>query len=397
MRTIFFLIDGISDFPQKNTPLRASNKPFLHSLRDHMELFQYFPLKKNQWPSDGRGSISHIANFGILGYDVNNPIARGPIEAIGGDMPFQKGELALRLNFATIRDTGMIDDRRAGRDTLYLDELIQSIAHVPCAIPFSIKRTYAHRCPVVFHAPLSSDIHESDPFDPGLPPKTITPLNDTQAAIKSAHIVSDFIMQSSVVLHNHPLNKKRQEAGLLPANYLLMRGPGNSIPDFQNFFSLHPKWKNGIVIAENGVVRGSCKIVGFDADTVPETGHSAQYQFIFETIQKHINSYDLLYIHLKGADEAGHDKDAQRKKIFFEEFDALFKKITDACGWDNVHYIITGDHITDCETGKHEFGAVPLCIISKQTHKTSAVQELSELEAYHSPELTGGEIWDILL
>ena len=64
---------------------------------------------------------AHIGMFGYKDYFLG----RGPYEAAGIDMPLYEGDVALRVNFATM-DNGVITDRRAKRikDT---NELIKAL------------------------------------------------------------------------------------------------------------------------------------------------------------------------------------------------------------------------------------------------------------------------------
>lgn len=66
--------------------------------------------------SVGRGIApqSDIAVFNMLGYSFHDGtyVGRGVIESIGSGIEFRNGDLALRGNFATVRDDLRIIDRR---------------------------------------------------------------------------------------------------------------------------------------------------------------------------------------------------------------------------------------------------------------------------------------------
>ena len=44
------------------------------------------------------------------------------------------------------------------------------------------------------------------------------------------NIINEFLDKAFEVLDKHPINEERRRRGLLPANYLLIRGPGIEDP-----------------------------------------------------------------------------------------------------------------------------------------------------------------------
>src|SRR3972149_6842719 len=133
---------------------------------------------------DGVGDLPHpdlkgktpldSAVFNMLGYKFQHDdyVGRGVIEAIGVGTDFKDGDLALRGNFATLNDDGVIIDRRAGRriereDALEIAKEIEQ--HTRFSIPNTsvvVAPTIGHRVTVRIRCdgqPLSSDITNSDP------------------------------------------------------------------------------------------------------------------------------------------------------------------------------------------------------------------------------------------
>lgn len=388
-RIIFFLIDGFSDLPKKETPLRLAKKKFLESLKERIWLGKFLPLEKKYWPKYGERSITGLANLGILGYKINpERLKRGPLEAVGSEIEFKNGELALRVDFASVDENLKVIDRRSGRDIFGLETLARDINHQIFDVPFHFHRSYGHRGVLIFKSRLSPFISDSDPYKNGLRVKKIKPLKKDKLSKKTAEIVWQFLLQTHYLLKNHRVNQKRIERGLLPANFLLSREGGNKILKLKNFFQRF-KIKNGLVIAENGVVKGGCLLAGFKAITLPEIENLNQrYDFYEKKIKENFENFELIYVHLKEADEASHDKKPEKKKEFFEFFDKWLAKIYNP----QTVYIITGDHITDSKLGKHLWGYLPLIIINHPLFKNYP-QEISELEAYKNKEIKPVELW----
>jgi 2,3-bisphosphoglycerate-independent phosphoglycerate mutase len=373
-RIIFFLIDGLGD-PGVESPLKLAEKPYLSKLLKNSFLANLQIFTKKDWPKEGSSSLTGTANLRILGYEEN--IKRGPLEAIGSDLDFRNGELALRVDFATVDENLKVIDRRAQRNIFGLEGLTKAINEILFHLPFHFHRTYGHRGVLIFRKKLSQDISDSDPYKVNKKVKKIKPLRKDRLTIKTAEIVQEFLEQAHFVLKNHPINQQRIKKKILPANYLLTREAGNYLPKLRNFFQKY-NLKNGLVIAENGVVKGGCKLAGFSALTLPEIENlEERYDFYQEGIIENFEKYDLIYLHLKEADEASHDKNFEKKKKFFEFFDKWFKNIHQR--FSNIIYIITGDHLTNTRTGKHQFGNVPILIINSK--EKNSPREFSEIEA----------------
>jgi 2,3-bisphosphoglycerate-independent phosphoglycerate mutase len=378
-KIFFFLIDGLAD-KGKETALRKAKKRFIDSILDRSFLSYIYPLPKEYWPKYGEVSVSGLANLSLLGYKISpEKFKRGVYEAIGSKIKFKNGWLAARINFATVDENLKVVDRRAGRNTYGLDILVAELnKKIKIRVPFKIYHTLGHRGVLIIKSKLSDKISENDPFDIGKKIKKIKPLDNSHLTKKTAEILNNFLEQAYQILKNHPINLERQKMYLLPANYLLFREPGNKILKLKNFFEKY-EFKNGCVLATNGVDKGTCLAVGFKEFTLREAQDiDEEMRVIYQTLQAIVKkNYQIIYIHLKKADEAAHDKNFEKKKYFFEKFDLLLQNVFTAN--PNEIFVITGDHITSVLTGKHQFGPVPLLIINSSIKNNP--KEFSESEA----------------
>ncbi|GIW65594.1 MAG: phosphoglycerate mutase [Candidatus Parcubacteria bacterium] len=394
-KIIFILIDGLADIATKNTPLRLASKIFLDSLKGRIHLSYIYPLKKEYWPKGGNYSVSGLANFHLLGYKLKiKQFKRGPYEAIGSNIKFKNGWLAFRVNFATVDEKSYVIDRRAGRNIYGLEKLTKEINSIKFKIPFELYHIAGHRGVLIFKTKLSENISENDPYKTNLRIKKIKPSKKDYLSKKTAELINNFLEIAYEKIKISKINLERQKRNILPANYLLIREPGNKILKLKNFFRKY-SFKNGLIIATNGVDKGTCLSVGFKKyDLNYPNSIINELNNLTKAIFNLGDKYQLLYCHLKKADELSHDKNFNGKKEFFEKFDDFLKKIF--AKFKNDIFVITGDHITNTQSGEHMFGPVPLIIIN--SNLINKPKEISEIEAIKLGEYfkNTNDLWKFL-
>ena len=364
-KVVFLVIDGLADLPiNEKTPLSEAKKPNLDYLAKK-GITGELKLVPKKLPV-----ASHVANVSLLGYDPKKYyFKRGPLEAVGVDLPYEEGHLALRCNFATVDKDLKVKDRRAGRSTFGLDEIARYVnEHVKIDPNFVLMRTYGHRAVLVIKMDLSDKISDSDPHVEGEKVKKVSALE--KDALISAKIVQDFLDKAHEIIEYHPENGRRIERGLLPANYILTREAGNSLQALPNFLRKY-KLNKAVCIAENGVMKATCMLAGFDSITIPELEFEETLDFIFENIGNLLPEYDFVYAHIKGPDEPAHDGDFDKKKKMIEKIDEKLEALKD---FDGI-LVVTCDHITSCELKKHIYGNVPVLVFGKKKDRVKAFDE----------------------
>lgn len=369
-KVIFLVIDGLADLPiSGKTPLGEARKPNIDYFARNGILGQIIPVKKSLWTDLKRTSVSHLANLSILGYNLKKlKIKRGPLEAVGANIPYKKGHLAVRCNFATVDNDLTVLDRHVGRNFSGLDELARYVnGNVKIGARFAFMRTYGHRCVLIIKEKLSDEISNSDPLKVGEKVKRIEALDS--GAKRPAKLVQNFIDKAREVIEFHPANERRIGNGIAPANYIITREAGNSLqalPSFPRRYNVKP-----VCIAENGVMKATCLLAGFNAITVPELKFLSSLDFIFSAIKDALIEYDFVYAHIKGVDEAAHDGDFHKKREMIERIDKRLEAFRNFSGI----FIVTCDHITSCKTRKHEYGPVPVLVFGKKKDIKSTFDE----------------------
>lgn len=373
-KIVFLLLDGLADLPvDGTTPLKEAKKPNLDYLAKNGITGELTVVPSSLWKNTVLGS--HTLNIALLGFDPKKfPLQRGPLEAVGADIPYQEGHLALRCNFATVDREMKVIDRRAGRNTFGLDDLVRDInENVDIGVPFTFVRTYGHRAALVIKKRLSDKITINDPHKTGERVKTIRPL--TPSAETSAKLVQDFVDKVYNLLDGHPKNLERKKYRIPVANYLLVRQAGNKLYDLPSF---PKKWglDKAVCLSENGAIKATCLLADFQAVTIPELPLKESLEFTFDSIQELSIEYPFIYVHIKWTDPPAHDGDFKRKKEVIEAIDKkleMFKKFGGIV-------IITCDHITSVEFKSHMPGKVPLLIYGKGKDKVKTFDEFAVRE-----------------
>jgi len=371
-KIVFIVVDGMADLPVgSKTPLSAARKPNMDWLAKNGVCGEILIMEKSFWDKFIVAG-SHLCNIGLLGYNLKNSyVQRGPLEAVGADIPYQEGHLALRCNFSTVDKNLVVLDRRAGRNYAGLDELAKYInAHVDIGASFLFKRTFEHRAVLIIKEKLSDKISANDPYFEGKHVGSVQAINPD--ATRSAALVQDFVDKARNVIEYHPINEQRIHSGVRPANYIIFRQAGNRLPPLRGLFARRHNVK-AVVIAENGVMKATCMLAGFDSITVPEAKPEATLKFIFENIDDALSDYGFIYAHIKGVDEYSHDGNFFGKQQAIESLDDFLDEFRK---FDGI-LIITCDHITSTVNRRHEWGPVPVLVFGKGKDKVSKFDEFS--------------------
>jgi len=380
-KILFTVLDGLGDLGiaefNGKTPLEAAKTPNMDYMAENgiTGLMQPYMFFGEKFPT------SEGAHIGMFGYK-DFFLGRGPYEVTGIDMPLYQGDIALRANFATIDENGIVVDRRAGRieETQELIDALQGIRID--GVSFDIKASVRYRAGLVLRGSnLSPHITSNDSHETGVKPLKVMP--ETPEGEFTAEVLNKYLEKVHEILNNLEFNKKRK----LKANYLLVRGAGQ-------FSKIYPfKEKYGLssaCIAGGGLYKGIGKMIGMDVINVEgATGkEDTDLYNKFNEAEFTLEKYDFVFLHIKATDTYSHDGNAQGKKDFIEKIDFFFNRFTNR---DDLLVVITADHSTPCFLKEHSKDPVPILIYGNGKdnvkHFNEKEVEKGQLGLFQSKEL----------
>ncbi|MDE1848449.1 MAG: phosphoglycerate mutase [Nanoarchaeota archaeon] len=379
MKGVLVILDGLGDLPtdslEGKTPLESAETPNLNFLATRGETGYLYSVRPGFIPESDEAIVSIFGNEQI-------DSTRGQLEARGAGLELAHGDLAFRVNFATVDSfkSGNIIDRRAGRTltTAEAESLAKALNKIKMPCSFVFKPTVQHRAALVFRGGFSDNISENDPtyfegqaksIDKVIP---IRPMDDDENSQYTANLVNEFIEKAFEVLDKHPINEDRRKRGLLPANYLLIRGPGIDVPKIK----LYRNWLSvAYMPLEKGFSQLSgMKVFGFDYPKLKGIdvyknlweGLKKACSFSIKVLRRQKNNFDYAYIHIKETDLPGHDNKPLEKKAMIEYLDkTLFKFLREFAPPNKINVVVTADHSTPCRLKKHSADPVPVLLYNQ--------------------------------
>ena len=387
-KLVYVILDGLGDDPVEpfggRTPLEAARTPQLDALAAGGVNGSVTTV------GEGIAPESDIAVFAVLGYDpYKHHTGRGPVEAIGADLEVRDGDLAYRVNFATVSQSSGgwdIVDRRVGRnlssqEAKALADEVQEEVSVEGA-SFDFRATVGHRGVLVLRSddgPLSAQVENSDPaygregllgvalevFDEKV--VRVTPLEgyDTEEARRAADITNRWLRAAFEVMDRSEVNERRRKRGDMPGNFVLTRDGGDHVPKLPSFADTFGI--NMGCFVEMPVEIGIARLTAMGEIEAPtDLPPGEQYEQWAALALESLDDYDGLYVHIKGPDVPAHDGDHDAKLESIEAIDAhFFEPLLKKLDLETTVVAVTADHSTSCARKAHTDGPVPLVIAGR--------------------------------
>ncbi|MCU7905419.1 MAG: 2,3-bisphosphoglycerate-independent phosphoglycerate mutase [Candidatus Thiodiazotropha sp. (ex Epidulcina cf. delphinae)] len=379
---LMIILDGLGDrgipaFGGK-TPLEVADTPNMDSLASTGQCGLVDPL----FPGMPVGT--HTGTCLLLGLSKQQAmkLARGPVEASGVGLDNDDKALFFRCNFATLEKSHNgfhILDRRAGRINTGTDSLAAEVGQLDLGggITASLHPATQHRVVLQLNGEgLSHDISNTDPGNRYRSKGVLSchandPLDSS--AVRTSDAVNRLMDTTHEKLRHHPINLKRIEKGLPPANGIICRSPGR-LPKLKPLLKTL-KLKTAVISGEQTVL-GLGKLLGYTLfkddrfTAMPNTDLNGKVK----TAMLALDDHDIVYLHIKATDIHSHDRDPVGKREMLAKIDdAIAPLISDA-----LVIAITADHSTDTNTGRHTGDPIP-SLIYNPLGRTDGCRHFSEL------------------
>ena len=364
-KAILLISDGLGDRPNQElggkTPLEYAHTPTLDRLAAAGMTGLVHPYQVGTRCGTDWGHIC------LFGYDPSKYYTgRGSIEAYSAGMELEPGDVAFRGNLGTVDDNLVVVDRRAGRikEKEDIDELLEAVNGIEVeGYKLLLRSLTEHRLAVVIRGPgLGGSIED---VDPGTACEGQPVVNPYESAVgednkKTAEMIYKLLLKVHEIWKDHPVNKRRVEAGKLPGNFILCRGSGKAmvLPPFTSMY----KGAKVAVIAGDDTITGIGRMCGFDGyreDTFTG-GFDTDYAGKAKLALKLSEDYDLVIVHVKGTDLCGHDNLPFKKAEIIEKIDTMFAYWTSETVGKDYYYGMIADHSTPCVRRDHSADPVPV-------------------------------------
>jgi len=345
-KIVYLILDGLGGIPDAahggKTELQVAHTPNLDAIAKKSSCGLLDMVGPGITPGSGPGHLT------LFGYNpITYRIGRGVLSALGIEFELQEGDVAARVNFATLGENGEVRDRRAGRiETDLNQQLCQKIrdkVSLDFDGTFFFETVSEHRAVFVLRGKgLSGALQDTDPQTTGRPP--LEPHGESAEADKTVELVRSFLDQVHQVLADEQ-----------PANAILMRGfeQYHALPSLEERFGLR-----GVCIADYPMYRGVSRLVGMEV--LPRPGGMEQR---FKTLEAcYGDEYDFYFLHVKKTDSKGEDGNFDGKVHLLEEIDRLVPTITNL---EPDVLVVASDHSTPATMGQHSWHPVPVMLQSK--------------------------------
>ncbi len=374
MKYVIVLGDGMADYPIDAiggiTPLEYAKTPTLDKLSEISEIGLVHTIPEGMSPG------SDTANLSVIGYDPKIYYSgRSPLEALSIGVDMETTDISFRCNIVTLSE----DEEEYEKKTI-IDHSSGEISTEDAAVLLEAVRSELEDDLYKFYVGTSYrhlTIWKNGKVLPLTPPHDIL-TKVIGEYLPEDTVLRDMMKKSYDILANHPINVKRKEQGLNPANSIWFWGAGTR-PALTSFEEKNKK--NGVMISAVDLLKGIAVGAGLKNIEVEgangglHTNYEGKAKAAVDALIK--DGYDFAYIHVEAPDEMGHQGSMERKIQAIENLDEkVIKVVYDAlaASGEDFRILVLPDHPTPIVLRTHSSEPVPYILYDSTDHKESVLK-----------------------
>lgn len=358
MKYIVILGDGMADEPiaslDGKTPLEYADTPEMDRLAACGEIGLVHTIPEGMKPG------SDTANLSVMGYDPKLYYSgRSPLEALSIGVPMKDTDVALRCNLVTLSEHEPYEKK------VMIDHSSDEISTEDAAILLDAVKKELERDGYQFY--VGTSYRHCLIWENGSVVSLAQPHDILEQCIEQ-YLPEDAVLRemqkrSYEILSSHPVNLRRKQQGLHPANSCWFWGAGTK-PALSAFEEKYHK--KGVMISAVDLLKGIA--VGAQMDNIHVEGANGGLHTNYEgkaqaAVDALLNGgYDFAYIHVEAPDEMGHQGSAERKVQAIEFLDQrVIHKVTERMNASGQAYrlLVLPDHPTPVRVRTHTSEPVP--------------------------------------
>lgn len=376
MKYVVVLGDGMADEPigelGGKTPLQAARTPVMDAMAKVSEQGIAYTVPENL-PAG-----SDVANLAMLGYDPQKYYSgRSPLEALSIGVDMKDTDIALRCNIVTLsedeayEEKTIIDHSSGEITTEEAKVLIDAVKKELETEEFQYYPGVSYRHLTIWDRGETVDL---------TPPHDILGKQIGEYLPKETKL-REMMEKSFDILDRHPINEKRREMGLNPANSIWFWGAGTrpALDDFEE-----KTGKKGAMVSAVDLLKGiavGTHMLNLDVEGATgglDTNYKGKAMAAVDSLTK--DGADVVYIHVEAPDEMGH-QGSVKSKVKAIEFldDQVIRVVAEELKkrGEEFRMLIGPDHPTPISIRTHSKDPVPFMIYDS-TKETNGQKEYSE-------------------
>jgi 2,3-bisphosphoglycerate-independent phosphoglycerate mutase len=331
---------------------------------------------------EGIAPGSDAANMAVMGYDPEVYLTgRSPLEAVSMGLTMTDTDVAFRTNLVTLKGEGeyedlTIIDHSAGDITSEEAKIL--INDIDEALGTDSYRFYpgvSYR-----HALIMRDGRTDFELTP---PHDIINRTVREYLPKGNNpgFITELMRKSYEILKDHPVNKKRIEKGLNPANSIWIWGQGKK----PNLVSFSQKYGiKGSVVSAVDLIKGIGLCAGLssvDIDGATGTIDTNYRGKVDAAIGEFNRGSDFVYVHVEAPDECSHQGNTEEKVRALELIDKevvspLMEYLKSQ--EDDYKVLVVPDHRTPLAIRTHSDEPVPFVIYDSRSENYCENNQFTE-------------------